>query len=337
MIPSGPRIGDVLRRAGKLTAALQVFSVGLLLVLIFLYSNISSHQASQHDEIRENAIWSVFQLDREVHTLESELDIAVAGRDTSPRTLKKLSLRYDILYSRADLLKKSRFQDFFINDTEINDLSLSIRDAVFALDPFFYKLEKSPTALFRMQRAEIPLDALAEQANKFLMVTNQVVSDNRAEVSDDIERLERQSAIYLILLLLSVVFLIFTLRRQLRAVREAGRSFEMMANDLSNAYDAADSGNRAKSQFMATMGHEIRTPLNAILGTAELLELSNLSPDIHENVTTIRSSGEALLEVLNEILDYSKIEYGKLEIELRPANIAELAKDAVCNHARPRG
>lgn len=329
MIIVNSKIGDVLRRASKLTAALQVFSVGLLVVLIFLYMNISAQQAAQQDSVRENAIWSVFQLDREAHTLESELDIAVAGRDTSEKSLKRLSLRYDILYSRADLLKKSRFQDFFTNDKEIAQLSLAVRDAVFALDPLFKELQKSPTALARMQRAEEPVAWLTDRTNALLLATNQVVSNHRAKIRDDISALEHTSAIYLILLLISVAFLIFTLRRQLGAVREAGRGFEIMAKDLSNAYDAADAGNRAKSQFMATMGHEIRTPLNAILGTAELLELSNLPPDIHENVTTIRSSGEALLEVLNEILDYSKIEYGKLEIELRPANIEDLARNAV--------
>jgi two-component system, sensor histidine kinase len=80
---------------------------------------------------------------------------------------------------------------------------------------------------------------------------------------------------------------------------------------------------------MATMGHEIRTPLNAILGTAELLQLSTLPEGVNDSVQTIQSSGEALLEILNEILDYSKIEYGKLEVEMRPCNVAELAQSVM--------
>ncbi len=102
-----------------------------------------------------------------------------------------------------------------------------------------------------------------------------------------------------------------------------------MATQLSEAYEGADAGNRAKSQFMATMGHEIRTPLNAILGMSELLELSELPDDAIQSVKTIRSSGEALLEIINEILDFSKIEHGKLELEERAFDVCALAESTV--------
>nr|WP_289851985.1 ATP-binding protein [Rhizobium sp. SSA_523] len=92
---------------------------------------------------------------------------------------------------------------------------------------------------------------------------------------------------------------------------------------------AAEAGNRAKSQFMATMGHEIRTPLNAILGTVELLELTRLSPEAALRIRTIRRSGEALLDIINEILDYAKIEHGKLELEQRPVDLLMLAETSV--------
>jgi signal transduction histidine kinase/DNA-binding response OmpR family regulator len=140
--------------------------------------------------------------------------------------------------------------------------------------------------------------------------------------------LERKSALLIALLVLIVVALIFTLRRQLTSVRAAGLTLESMATNLDRAYKSAEAGNRAKSQFMATMGHEIRTPLNAILGMVELLELQDLPQDSISNLRTIRKSGEALLDIINEILDFAKIEHGMLELECRVIDVRACAENA---------
>ncbi|HEX4179873.1 MAG TPA: ATP-binding protein [Caulobacteraceae bacterium] len=78
---------------------------------------------------------------------------------------------------------------------------------------------------------------------------------------------------------------------------------------------AAEAANRAKTQFLATMSHEIRTPLNGVLGMAQVMENDDLSPIQKERVEIIRKSGETLLTILNDILDLSKIEAGRLDLE----------------------
>ena len=84
--------------------------------------------------------------------------------------------------------------------------------------------------------------------------------------------------------------------------------------DLMEARDAANAANIAKSQFLANMSHEIRTPLNGVLAMAEVMDRSELSDVQRERLAVVRQSGEQLLAVLNDVLDLSKIEAGKLEL-----------------------
>ena len=94
------------------------------------------------------------------------------------------------------------------------------------------------------------------------------------------------------------------------------------------ARDQAEAANVAKSTFLATMSHEIRTPLNGVLGMAQVMAAEDLSPTQRERVRIIQASGETLLAILNDVLDLSKIEAGKLELEAAPFDAAELARGA---------
>ena len=100
-------------------------------------------------------------------------------------------------------------------------------------------------------------------------------------------------------------------------------------SELKAAIENAEIAASSKSNFLASMSHEIRTPMNGILGMVDLMKRSPLSEDQKEMVATIQDSGKALLSLINDILDISKIEAGRIELESLPSDLAEVSESAL--------
>ncbi len=100
-------------------------------------------------------------------------------------------------------------------------------------------------------------------------------------------------------------------------------------DELRAAKATAEEGAQAKARFLANMSHEIRTPLNAVIGMSALLADTALTQEQRDYTETIKNSGEALLAVINDILDYSKIEAGRVDIESAPFDVREVVSQSV--------
>ncbi len=266
--------------------------------------------------------WSFSQLETEHLRLRNEMQKALD--DTQPFDPAAVQLRYDIFVSRIGLVDHARAQRVMLEEPIYEPALAKVRAFVVEADHFLGESPQQPLTRATVVRLLPQLDSLNVPLHDLALSASHLLYE-RATLRNRAVRQHSQFGFALtlfqavLLLVLGVVVL-----RQLRALTRRRRSLEAIAESLSAARLEAESANRAKSAFLANMSHEIRTPFHGMLGMMSLLQEARLTPQQAAYLETAKESAQHLLSILNDILDISQLETGKLQVTPEPMDLHQL-------------
>ncbi|MGY6566823.1 MAG: ATP-binding protein [Halomonadaceae bacterium] len=310
-------------------AALLFFAAALVVVGLAAW-----RQEELHQSVIGDAAWHAYKLDRDIIQLRSDLVQQVG----SARSLEALRLRFELIYSRVNLLQRGDvnqlLQQIPLAKRLLPDLVVLMADIDSLLDEIDQLGQEERWVLSdRLER----VGGLTEQ---LIIAVNGHLAESATR---DREALQTLYALLLALIMamsLAALMVVVFLVREARDNAEARRSLESLSRELQATAHRAEAASQAKSEFLATVSHEIRTPLNGVIGMSDLLLDQPIDPKSREYARTLHVSAARLLELINDILDFSKIESGKLELERRPIRLTTLIGEA-CRlfgpHAEAKG
>ncbi|MBP7815602.1 MAG: response regulator [Phenylobacterium sp.] len=289
---------------GALGVTLSLVGFGLTALAI---SVVTKRMLTDATEVREKTVAVMAELQAALARSEAAEHLAEAERDRAARSEQRLELAmkmaqmhvWEMDYERRELIKVGAEDTFFTTPKTFEGLEADIYADVDPRD-----LDMVRAAWRRHLKEGVPF----HPEYRLLRGDGTEVwsAVNLALITDDQQRPTR-------------------LIGAMQNITERKRAEQQ----LLKAKEEAEAANVAKSQFLANMSHEIRTPMNGVIGMNDLLLRTNLTPEQRKFAQAVRTSADALMGLINDILDLSKLEAGKVELEVIDFQMSSLLEDAV--------
>ncbi|TNC70889.1 sensor histidine kinase [Rubellimicrobium roseum] len=266
-------------------AVLSGLSLVLLVNVLHLFGLLGESRRAMDDSVREDAMWAVYQTDRQVSRLTAAIDGALWHGVGS--SLGSVVEAYDILYSRAQLLENGSFSLKFEGTDSLSPQAALVREGILGLAPAVDALAeaRSVPALRDLRDRVAPVQA---DTAELVLRTNAALDQAIVAQREEVRRLQQRLGLNVGLLVVGFAGIVTLLALQMRLIAAAGRKLAILGERNRAVAKRARAASRAKSTFLATMSHEIRTPLNGIIGTAELMTHADLSVEQARHLSMIR-------------------------------------------------
>jgi signal transduction histidine kinase/DNA-binding response OmpR family regulator len=260
-----------------------------------------------------------------------ELRLSLFETSAGKATVDDVLLRFEILFSRQSLFFQGEIGKVVakLEDIEavIQQAHIRILEMETLLETVWdhpTQLNSELTAILLQQTAE-----LQQLSGNILIETNAHVSHMHSEEHRALTSLNGLVLLLIVLLMLSGGMLVRALILEGRSSHRKAQALETKSQELNEVARQAEKASLAKSEFMAVMSHEIRTPLNGVVGMADLLSEEVKTTSAETYLAALKRSAESLRAVINDILDYTKIESGRLDLDIQPFDLHQCI-DQLC-------